>query len=233
MKDNTLRTAVADWVNYQIEEVQAVHVPTLARDALAHFEQDAEFVRQFFGLYGYQAIYEQVRSCVERTRGGWVPMGDEVVSRDELKVRAVKLSSRWESWLEHCGDRHINIMTATKADLLMAVAERRGRAATELGYASLYEQMADKLQPGETVSDRFTTEDIETLYQAVAIEGGNNGHLRRDGGSVHNVPGSVTVQGQADGGHTQGPEDHRGMATKQGRHRRRGGVATSDDAHTD
>ena len=142
-----------------------VKLPDLTAQAIDHFSGQKAFIRAFLAQTLPDMVYEQARIVLRDTRG-WGPviqLGDELISEARFKQRARTLQSRWLGWMERVGDGHINLMAMTRDDLRAAAEHRRTQAMTEMGYATLWDEMAARMKKGQTVAQRFKPEDIEAL----------------------------------------------------------------------
>lgn len=163
MVEKSTRQQVAEWVRAQMEGQEAVSLPDLVNDAVAHFEPQRSFVRQFLAESLRPIIYDLASTVAKQSRRNFVVAGDELVTREELTERSNKRASRWESWLEHVGGKHVRLLDMTREELILAADIRRGRADSELRIAHLWDALAAKLEGGQRVRDRFTPAEIETM----------------------------------------------------------------------
>ena len=163
----SVRRDMAKWIRNRIDGENVVHLPDLAKEAGEHFGSDNGFVNRFFRQQFGTIFYEMVQSTVARTRSMHLMLGDDIVSQDEIRDRSMRLSAKWSNWLEHVGDRHIRLLSMSADHLYMAAQERRERAAIDIQRAELLEALAKQLEPGETVGDRFSDDDIERIWQHV------------------------------------------------------------------
>lgn len=162
-QETTYRQVLRQWIKQQVDGSSEVNLPDLTASAVEHFSSDKAFLKAFLTESLRPLVYEQARLVLQGTRGAVVVLGDEIVTKEILAERAQRLQSRWSRWMEHVGDRHVNLMAMTKDDLLTAALERRQRAETEIEIARLWEVLANKLKKNETVGQRFTAEEIERM----------------------------------------------------------------------
>lgn len=162
------RVALRQWIKGQVETGDEFRMPDIAKAAVAEFEGDDEFCRQFVRDHLYSVAYDAVQMTVALTRGkGFKRVGDLLVNQQGIEERRKQLRSRWASWLEHSRGRTIRLPQMTRLDLIEAARERRGRAAEEVNRARFLEELAAKLEDGQTVGDRFSTDDIQVLWEAI------------------------------------------------------------------
>lgn len=155
------------WVREQLEGESEIQIPVLAKDAIAAFAGDQDIRQALYvqGLYAW--VYEMARTAVGQSRGAQIIAGDTVLSRDGVTAKANLLRLKWHGWLEHAGDRHILLMDMAKPNLLVAAAERQQRGDYEMALASLWRALAEPMQEGEKVGDRFRAEDIQSIWTAL------------------------------------------------------------------
>lgn len=163
------RAQVRLWINEQIKGQSEVNVPEIAKGVIEHFKGDEEFIAAFFDEMLYPIAYDTVIDVVKRTRGAAnvVQLGDEMVGRDEVKQRGKRLSSRWNSWLEHVGDKHVRLMDMTKTDCVAAKILRTDRGEHELRIAALFDALAVRLEDSQKVKDAFTPQEIEKIWKSL------------------------------------------------------------------
>ncbi len=81
-----------------------------------------------------------------------------------------RISSRTgnsRGWMEHAGDRHINLYALTKATGKIAAAERRERGGEEYRRAEFIERLTEGLRGKQTVADKWSDEEIEALADEI------------------------------------------------------------------
>lgn len=168
---STARQQVRTWAKEQITHDREISIPDLATECVQFFRQDHAFVDALLNETIRAMCYEQIRIVVQDTRRecpGPAPIimaGDRIVSRGQILEAGKAFAQRWATWLEHVGDRHVRLLDMTSADLRTAAAERRKRADHELTVVALWDTLARRLKPDETVGKRFSVEDIERINQ--------------------------------------------------------------------
>jgi hypothetical protein len=144
-------------------------MPDIAKAAVAEFKDDVEFCRRFVEDNLYQVAYSLVQDTVAATRGpGFKKIGDSLVNERGMEQRKQNMRSRWGSWLEHAKGRTVRLSAMTRSDLLSAAAERRTRADEELTRATFMERIAETLTGDETVGDRYSSDQLDEMWQTVA-----------------------------------------------------------------
>lgn len=165
MDPPTARAAIAGWLRLQLAGATEVRLPDLTNEAVEFVASDRKLLRSFLGEMLRPIVYDCAQRIVGKDREGFIVLGDVLLRRGEFETRAHTLGSRWTRWLEHVGDRHINIMAMTRQDLLIAAEERERRAAADTGVAQLWRAIADRLKKGQTVGDRFKPADLDALSE--------------------------------------------------------------------
>jgi len=115
-------------------------------------------------------IYDEVTRVVAATRGGKaIPLSDgQVVTKVQFDLMVQqKLNEKWGKWLENNGAYHVRLLVMTKSDLLAAAVQRERRARHEIVVATLWRRLAEGMDEGDKVGDRYTLEDIERLRQEI------------------------------------------------------------------
>jgi hypothetical protein len=158
----------------ELSEEPEIRLPEIADAACAYFLSDENFLKGPIADLIRLAAYDAAQRYAQHTRGV-IPFGDSVITREEMTKRARR--SQFSVWLEHVGDRHIRFMDLTREELLVAAGERRGRAQTDLDVALLEETLADALESGQHVKDRFTEEEIEEVRASLERQKSIKGDL--------------------------------------------------------
>ena len=61
-------------------------------------------------------------------------------------------------------DKHINVLKMTRPELLASADERDKRGSKEINLARLWRRLAKGLEGDQIVEERFTSEEIESMY---------------------------------------------------------------------
>lgn len=160
---NTALATVRAWYREQIKGKTSFNLTELADQAATAFLVDEDFMRRLFKEYTGPAFYEVAGDVVNATRGRAFLIGDQVLSLEEKVARAKKESTKFIDWMEHSGQRHIKLEEMTKADLLQAAEERYARGRREFHFANLWVNLANQLDDGQRVKDRFSPEVIAQI----------------------------------------------------------------------
>lgn len=161
-------TQIDRWVKARLKDHNAedeIRLPDIATEAVEHFLEDRAFLTGPIGDLIRASAYDAAAAFVKRTRG-LVIFEDAVISTTEAKQRAKR--SPFFSWLEHAGDRHLHFLDMTREDLELAATERETRAETDLEVARLERALAERLEGGQRVRDRFSVEEIEAIRASLA-----------------------------------------------------------------
>lgn len=163
------RSELRTWLKDAIADEKEVHVPSLTNSALSWLQSRDGLHAALSEQLLRQAVYQEVQGVVGLARHR--ALSDDVdLSEEEFEKRTSKFASRFLSWFEHVGDKHIRLMDADRTYLLAAAKLRRDRGSHELHLAVFFEQMADGLEGGQKVAERFTPEEIEAIYQRVKAD---------------------------------------------------------------
>lgn len=162
----TARAQIRAMVTDELEVRQEIHLTELARHIAGALRADPAFLERFMNETLVAAVYEEVRQAVGRTRN-LVRNGDYAATTEVMEERRQRFTSRFATWFEHSGRRSVRLLEMTREDLQAAAEERRKRGRTELKIALLWDRLADGLEGGQTVGERFTTDEIEERYSAI------------------------------------------------------------------
>lgn len=158
------RGAVRQFIRESVGDATEVYLPPMVDDAVAHFLNDASFVRSALAALLRPIVYEIAQAEITRSRGTGILLGDSVVDANGLDQRAQKLHTRWNGFYEYANGRYLKVLSMTADDLVDAADQREHRANVELAYARLWRALASKLNTGQTVGDRFKPEDLDRMY---------------------------------------------------------------------
>lgn len=172
MTEISARARIREVVKVRIEGADEISIPMLTDSLVALLRGDAEFMQEFVSTALRSEVYTQVSQAVAASRN-LTQIGDHALTKVGLDARAEKFANRFLGWFEHSGDRHVNLMDMTREDLLVSASERRKRGQREYKIAELWTRIADGLEGGQRVQERFTAEEIDGLYARIesATEG--------------------------------------------------------------
>lgn len=159
------KARIRQWVREEIEGKEEVQLPELASKAIDTFKKDTKFLRQLAEESLRAMVYQLAYQAVQQTRGMWMA-GDTAVTKEAIRQRARK-HSLFRDWLEHVNDKHIRLMDMTREELLIAADEREKRGKHEIGLAALWRTLAERLEGGETVGNRYTPDEIEAMHRGI------------------------------------------------------------------
>lgn len=174
MSEISARGRIRELVKIRIEDADEFSIPVMTDSILALLREDEPFLQEFMETTLRNEVYELIGDVVKASRN-LIQLGEHALTPDALERRTEKFASRFLGWYEHAGDKHVNLMEMSREDLLVAAAERRTRGQREYRIAALWSQLAEGLEGGQAVKDRFTAEEIEGLY--TRIEGAEKGEV--------------------------------------------------------
>lgn len=156
------RSKVRAWVLAKVYKQAEVEIPELAHDAVAHFKKDATFVDALFTESLYDLVYAIASKAVGSTR---------IINTPDITPEegdGAPPKSVFYRWMEHAGSRNVAVLNMTKEDLKLAEKERRDRGSYNIALADLWRYLYTHMKQGdEMVADRFSSEQIETLYRKI------------------------------------------------------------------
>lgn len=151
-------------IEAQLVDLQQLSIPELTTKVLQQVQADPAWTRALLKEALQPLVYEIVRRTVQNTRG-LIVYGREIVSRDRFEELVTERASRFETWMEHCGNGHVRLMSATRVNLRVAAQERRNSAETDLTLAALWETIASLLP-----DDTTRVEDVLNAAQIAQLE---------------------------------------------------------------
>ena len=162
------RRRVASWLREEIRGKETVVLTDLVAAAREHLGRDQDFLATLADELLPQMVYDLAQQTIANSRDTRLLLG-----REDARAGAGKrvlppippgaVRVKWGQWLEHCGGRHLNLMTMTKADLEASATEREGRGRLELRLAAVWRTLAAGLKTGERVGDRFSEGEIDRI----------------------------------------------------------------------
>lgn len=166
MADISARAQIKRWVREEIQGRDEVRISELVVDAMNLFNSP-EFQHQLFVEALREMVYNLASDVIKETRG-LIPTIGGATSKQAIRRKASQ-HIIFSQWMEHVGDRHIRLLEMTREDLVVAAAERRQRGEYELGLATLWEQLAEDLEPGQKVSTKWSVDDIQRIKDGMRI----------------------------------------------------------------
>jgi hypothetical protein len=142
-----------------------INVPALADEGAKHFLEDEAFLDGPIQDLIRSWVYTAVAQRVAKTRG-IVRLGDTVTTVEGAKRAVRAKSNRLWRLFEHVSNKHVRLPEMTREDLLAAAIERRKRGSAEYFYADLWETLAEKLEGGQRVRERFTADEVHEIAES-------------------------------------------------------------------
>ena len=158
-----VRSRIREFVDAEIEGRDQFTLSELADRAVSNLMRDEGFMQAFGEQTLRHVMYEEVQRAVARKRN-LLSFEDQVLTPDEFKRKKEQFGSRFLSWYEHSGDKHINVLKMTRPQLLESADERDKRGSKEINLARLWRRLANGLEGDQIVEERFTSEEIESMY---------------------------------------------------------------------
>lgn len=164
------RSELRAWLRDAIKDAEEVHLPSLTESAMSWFGTQDGLREALSEQLLRQAVYQEAQGVVGLARSRTMHNG-EALTEEEFEKKRSRFATRFLSWYEHVGDKHVRLMDADRTYLLAAAKLRRDRGVHELHLAVLFEEMADGLEGGQKVADRFSAEEIEAMFQRAKADG--------------------------------------------------------------
>lgn len=226
-----------EWLSEQLIGEASVDLPKLRDKAFAFFINNQDFVKQWFAETFPSSIYSRITSRLGQARQGWITLGDRVVSPSQFQQDAKVLGARfkrWDYWWESIGPgQTMRFMDMFPDQLLLMETNRRKSGQHEYIVADVAKTVRGSLKETQTVSDEFTSEMVEDIYQSLMPKKEpKNGNIRqRKSGPVYNLPRRSGVPRQSHGRNAQRPTEDRSVDTKEHRNNGRDRASPIDDSN--
>lgn len=161
---------IVEWVQHYVDtlpENDSVIMKEIADLALEHFLHDRAFLHGPITDLIRMAALRAAQDAGRRSRIHLPASPNAMFTTAPVSPKGTRVkpapSNRWWQWLEHVNDRHMRLAEMTREDLLQAAQERTTRGDHEMAIADLWQALASKLEDGQRVKDRFTSEEIEAI----------------------------------------------------------------------
>lgn len=160
------------WIDREIGEETTFKIPVIANKLTDVILADKGFLAAYVRVSLRDQVYEHVRRHVAKTRNIVVLGNGDVHERDVYPERAAEVSAvrGWYEWSERVGKQHIVLKDITREELFDAATLRRQQAEPHLELADFFERLAKQLRPEQKLSDKFSEQQVEALYQQVRKE---------------------------------------------------------------
>lgn len=163
MTNGEQRRQIRELVKEELEGKSSVVLPELTNSVVGKVMGDSDLLAAVVEETLRPYIYTVATQAMAATRQP-VTLGDELMSREEFDKKTSVLSKRFERWMEHANGRYVQFMEMDKSDLEEAARQREARAGTELAIARFERMLAGKLRKKDKVSDQFTPEQLDELW---------------------------------------------------------------------
>ena len=163
MNKADVQKLLRDWVTKRVKDSERVSLPDLADAGVKQFRGEQAIMAALAESKLREIVYAVAAQVAAEGRHV-VALGDQLVSREEFKAQAATVGNRWRTWLEHVGDTHVALLSMTRNDVQVAVAERRQRASGEMMRADFLEHLGKKLTGDKKIGDVWASADIEALW---------------------------------------------------------------------
>lgn len=156
---------VKNWLKERMDGVERVNIGNIV-DELLDSMKPAE-LRELAVEHIRSVAFDLARSEASRTRRSVKRRNTEAPAREHIILKPVT-ERRWSDWLEWNGSVHIRFMEMTREDIEAAARIRLERGTREAHMSEFERMIAARLSPGQKVSEVFTEEQIQQLYEDTA-----------------------------------------------------------------
>jgi len=166
-----IRTAVEDLLSVDQAEYS---LPTIVAKVIGMIDADPDWRLEVLA----QAVGSHVRvvanEVIQYRRRANLPLavllGKHTMSRAEVDDFVERSASRFETWIERCNGRYINLLDMRRGELQAAAQERGIRVVGELHRMRLLYTLSKGLVDDEqTVGERYTSEELARMMATSAL----------------------------------------------------------------
>jgi hypothetical protein len=170
----TVRQQIRRWLEDQVIGRDIIDQPQIASEAMAHFAQDPEFCAAVFNEALRGLVYHMLSQLMTgwRDSNPYIPYRDGYATRAAFKANAdaAPVMSKWQRWFENLRAGESKVITImTREDCLLAASIRRERASQHLKIARWLERLAEGLEPGQMVSERYDDTEITRIAAETGV----------------------------------------------------------------
>ena len=159
-------STLREWMRDRISLAGEVKIKELGEEGIQFLAEDQERLNQFVTERVYDMAAEIGRAVLLETRRIKRFYEAEAKTEEEKQQRL----GRWFQRMEHQPVRgnYMRLQAMTRQDLLSAAEEREKRATVELVTARWYRLLAAGMSDEQTVSDRYSPEQVASFYESAA-----------------------------------------------------------------
>lgn len=164
---DTAKAELKQWIRNQIQGHSEVTISEVANQVIAHYGEDRDFINTLLSEVAKPLIWDITQEVLADTRKF---VGGDVITTEQGIKQRINTHPVFSKWMEHAGDRHIQVMEMRRRDLLLAAQERQERGDHEHALASLWRNMAARLGPQQKVKTVFSEQDIQNMLDNIRGE---------------------------------------------------------------
>lgn len=156
---------VKNWLRERLDGQERVSIGNIV-DELLDSMKPAE-LRELANEHIRSVAFDLARSEASRSRRAVKRRSDAPPQREHIILKPIT-ERRWSDWLEWNGSVHVRFMDMTREDVEAASRIRLERGTREAHMSEFERTIAARLQPGQKVSDVFSEEEVQKLYEDTA-----------------------------------------------------------------
>lgn len=156
---------VKNWLKERMDGQERINIGQVV-DELLDSMKPAE-LRELATEHIRGVAFDLARSEAARSRRAVRRRNADVPVREHVILKPVT-ERRWSEWLEWNGSVHVRFMEMTREDVEAASRIRLERGTREAHMSEFERTIAARLQPGQKVSEVFSEEEIQRLYEDTA-----------------------------------------------------------------
>ena len=156
---------VKNWLKERMEGQERINIGQVV-DELLDSMKPAE-LRELAVEHIRGVAFDLARSEAARSRRAVRRKNVDTPVREHIILKPVT-ERRWSDWLEWNGSVHVRFMEMTREDVEAASRIRLERGTREAHMSEFERSIAARLQPGQKVSEVFSEEEIQRLYEDTA-----------------------------------------------------------------
>ena len=169
------KRVIRDWWRQQLEGKEEIDLDALTDAALAELRKDSGFLDAVLDTVVRDIVRDTGSRVIAKRPGMVATNGHRHVTRAVLIAEIeAEIAERPLAFLQEQdrAGRPRNLLDMTYEQVIAAAQDRYDAGRDNLRRAALYKMLAEEMQTGQRVRDRWTDEEIARMYDQVDIKFG-------------------------------------------------------------